>query len=735
MLQDNYNSRGWPMKTASRVFLFFFFSLSLFCPVSAKTLLQARIYFKDKSEMKKVLSLDLDRAYLKYLQYLDIISDSVEVEQLRTAGYQVEVTIADLVSFYQKRMQKALDMGGFHTYSETGAALDSIHNQYPGITTAKIVIGNSLEGRPIWAVKISDNPGTNENEPEVLYTALIHAREPIGIEVLLYFMRYLCQNYSSDSTATYLVNNRELWFIPIINPDGYEFNRQNDPYGGGLWRKNRRLNPVGTYGVDLNRNFGYQWGYDNFGSSPTPGSETYRGTAGFSEPETQVIRAFVDSSAFVLALNYHSYGNYFIYPWGYYNIYTPDHPVFKSIADSVSILNGFLAGTSWEVLYLTNGDSDDWMYGEQIEKNKIFTFTPEVGDQFDGFWPPPDRIVPLCEQQLQPNLFIAYMAGNPYALTAPSAPILMPTDSITSDSFTLTWVDGDSLNPPVSYSLMEMENLIINKSDGESGSSGWDTIGFSMSTSKSYSPTHSYFSGSGNNLDNYHTTSDFISVQSNDSLTFWCYYSIEDGYDYLYLEVSEDGISFHSIPGNITTNDNPNGVNFGNGITGSSGGWTQGIFDLNQFAGKDILLRFHYLTDESIADSGFWVDDIYPVSQFQQTRLLADSISQKNFQVKKRCSGVFYYKIKGKNSLGKESLWSKRIRVPVGLSFVRGDANADGKVLLADIVYLVSYLFKQGPAPAQLSSADANFDGKANLADIVFLVSYLFKSGPSPCGN
>jgi hypothetical protein len=218
-------------------------------------------------------------------------------------------------------------------------------------------------------------------------------------------------------------------------------------------------------------------------------------------------------------------------------------------------------------------------------------------------------------------------------------------------------------------------------------------------------------------------------------LTFWCYYKIESGYDYLYLEASEDGSRFYSIPGNITTNDNPNSLNFGNGITGSSGGWVKGIFDLSQFWGKDVLLRFHYKTDESIADSGFWVDDIYPVAQFQKSTLLADTISQKRYLVKKRCSGIYYYKLKAKDAQGQESPWSSRIRVAVGLNFVRGDANTDSKVTISDIVYLVSYLFKGGPAPVSWLSGDVNYDGKVSIADIVYLVNYLFKGGPAPCVN
>ncbi len=723
------------MKRLFKISSFIIFILTLCSSVYAERYMQARIHFKDKAEMKKVLSLDLDRAYLKYGEYLDIVTDSAEVKELGALGYQVEVIIEDLVQYYQKRMKKALDMGGFHTYDETGLALDSLHNQYPQITSSKITIGFSLEGKPIWGMKISDNPDINENEPEVLYTALIHAREPITIEVLLYFIQYLCANYGSDSLATYLVNNREMWFVPIINPDGYEFNRQIAPGGGGMWRKNRRLNSGGSYGVDLNRNFGYMWGYDNVGSSYVQSSETYRGTGPFSEPETQVIRAFVDSSEFVLALNYHSYGNYFLYSWCYDELYTPDQQLFKSIGDSVSALTGFWAGTSWEVLYNTNGDSDDWMYGEQTEKNKIFAFTPEVGDEYDGFWPDPSRITPLCELMLEPNLLIAILAENPYMIFLPNPPVLAELDSVATDSFTLSWIHSDTLNPAVSYTLMELKNLNVESYDGESGTSGWDLGGFTLSTVKSYSPTHSLFSGSGDDLDNYTVTSDFISILLGDTLTFWCNYDIEQDYDYLYVEVSLDGKTFQSVPGNITTNDNPNGQNLGNGITGNSGGWIKGIFDLSQFEGNDILLAFYYKTDESMTYSGFYVDDIYPIAKFQRSSVLADAISQNSYLVQRKCSDVYYYKVKAKDAQGQESLWSKRERVAVGLDFIRGDTNSDDKVSLSDIVFLINYLFKFGPAPAHPQSGDANYDGKVSLSDIVYLINYLFKSGPAPCVN
>ncbi len=167
-------------------------------------------------------------------------------------------------------------MGGYYTLAEIEADLDEMFQLYPSLITQKFSIGTSIEGRTIWAVKISDNPNISENEPAVGFDALVHAREPQSMATQMYFMWYLLENYGTDPEATYLVNNREIYCVPCFNPDGYEYNRQTDPNGGGYWRKNRRDNGGGCYGIDLNRNFGYMWGYDNIGSSPDPCSETYQ---------------------------------------------------------------------------------------------------------------------------------------------------------------------------------------------------------------------------------------------------------------------------------------------------------------------------------------------------------------------------------------------------------------------------------------------------------------------------
>jgi hypothetical protein len=290
---------------------------------------------------------------------------------------------------------------------------------YPNIITQKFQIGSTIENRPMYAVKISDNPNINEDEPQVHINALIHAREPAGMMAVMYYMYYLLENYGTDPEVTYLVNNREIYFIPCMNPDGYEYNRSTNPNGGGQWRKNRRNNG-GSFGVDLNRNWGYMWGYNNTGSSGTPSSETYRGTAPFSEPENQAVRNLCLQKNFKTALNYHTYSNLLLYPWGYINQPSPDNALFVEYSNDMVAFNGYQNGQPPVILYDVNGATDDWMYGEQDAKPKIISMTPEVGSSSDGFWPAQSRIFPLAMENLKPNLYITWVAGGYVSMVNPS---------------------------------------------------------------------------------------------------------------------------------------------------------------------------------------------------------------------------------------------------------------------------------------------------------------------------
>ncbi|HEX4958088.1 MAG TPA: M14 family zinc carboxypeptidase [Lacibacter sp.] len=344
------------------------------------------------------------------VQYLidDISADFVK---RNTASFKEALRIANTTSVPPGFNYGS--MGGYLTLSEIEKELDSLKLNYPSLITTKVSIGSSLEGRPIWMVKISDNPDVDENEPKVFLNGLIHAREPVSMTNLIYFMQFILTNYNSDPELQCLINNRQIYVVPCTNPDGYAHNQTTNPNGGGMWRKNRRNNGDGTFGVDLNRNFGFNWGYDNTGSSPTTSSDSYRGTAGFSEPETQVIRDFCLAHQFGNVINHHSYANTFNTPWGYINQATPDNTHFMRWGNDACAENGYAVGTSYQNLgYVLNGGANDWMYGEQVLKNKIFAAVMESGSSSDGFWPVQSRIIPLNQAALLTNIKTCWAAGD-----------------------------------------------------------------------------------------------------------------------------------------------------------------------------------------------------------------------------------------------------------------------------------------------------------------------------------
>jgi len=352
-----------------------------------------------------------------------------EIDAIKKAGFQTKVLIKDAVKHYADRNSASLhekltaagacnsipailpahfrlgSYGGHFTYTEMLSILDSMQTLYPSIISVKQAIDTfrTTEGRPIYMVKISNRPTVYDSlRPQALYTAVHHAREPGSLTALIFYMWYLLENYSTDAHIKSIVDNTELYFIPCLNPDGYEYNIATNPSGGGLWRKNRRDNGDGTAGVDLNRNYAHFWAFDDFGSSPFTSSDVYRGPSAFSEPETQAIKWLSEQRRFLYNLNYHSFGNHVIYPWGYVgSLLTPDSTQFQECGAYLTEGIPYRYGTGDQTVgYVTNGDSNDWMYGEQTTKNKILSFTPEIGPQSSGFYPPISDIIPDCQTNL-----------------------------------------------------------------------------------------------------------------------------------------------------------------------------------------------------------------------------------------------------------------------------------------------------------------------------------------------
>ncbi|MGC5232779.1 M14 family metallopeptidase [Streptomyces albogriseolus] len=287
----------------------------------------------------------------------------------------------------------------YHNYAEMNAEIDQRIAAYPSIMS-KRVIGKSYQGRDIVAVKVSDNVGADEAEPEVLFTHHQHAREHLTVEMALYLLRELGAGYGGDARITKMVQEREIWIVPDLNPDGGEYDIATGSYRS--WRKNRQPNSGSSYvGTDLNRNWDYRWGCCG-GSSGSTSSETYRGSAPESAPEVKVVADFVRSRVvggvqqIKAGIDFHTYSELVLWPFGYtYSDTTTgmtadDHAAFKAVGQKMAASNGYTAQQSSD-LYITDGSIDDYLWGA----HKIFGYTFEMYPRSasgGGFYPPDEVI-------------------------------------------------------------------------------------------------------------------------------------------------------------------------------------------------------------------------------------------------------------------------------------------------------------------------------------------------------
>jgi len=310
----------------------------------------------------------------------------------------------------------------YHDYAEMVAVLQQTAANYPTIMSL-FSVGLTYEGRTIWAVKISDNVGVDEDEPEVLLNFHQHAREHLAVEQGLYVLSMLTDEYGVDPRITSIVNSREIWLLFDLNPDGGEYDIATGSYAS--WRKNRQPNAGSSYvGTDLNRNWSYNWGCCG-GSSGTPSSDTYRGAAPFSAPETAAVRDFVNSRVIngvqqiKANIDFHTYGELILWPYGYTYTDVPadmnqdDHDVFVAMGQAMARSNGYTPQQSSD-LYITDGDITDWLYGV----HRIFTYCFEmypVGSS-PGFYPPDEVIPTETARNRSAVLYLIEKAGCVYSM-------------------------------------------------------------------------------------------------------------------------------------------------------------------------------------------------------------------------------------------------------------------------------------------------------------------------------
>jgi hypothetical protein len=568
-------------------------------------------------------------------------------------------------------------LGAYHSYSEALAEMASYaaaHTEIARLDT----LGASLEGRPIVAIEISDNPGADEGEPEAFLNGCHHARELMSVEVPLYVMRRLLDGYGVDPALTSLVDSRRIWIVPVANPDGYVYVEGHS--GGqpsGWWRKNRRPNPDGSFGVDLNRNYGFEWGYDDVGSSATPSSETYRGAAAFSEPETQVLRDFIDAREFSVSLSFHSYGNLVLYPWGYDRLDAPDNGVFFALGDSIGVQNGYRVGNpKSNAIYLTNGGIDDWLYGDGSLKPPLYGFTIELNSAEEGGFDPPETLIaPTCAANWGGVLTLLRYADEPRRVLGPTRPESPRAVVGSGGTVRLRWSYSapDPSNLAARHDVRRIAQVVRALDDAEAGPADWDSLRFSWSTARRQDGTHSYWSGSSDNRESILASKASLDVAMNDSLVAWAWWDLESGFDYWYAQASIDGgATWHSLAGTHTTNLNPSGQNEGFGVTGSSGGFVRAAFSLLPFGGKQALLRFRCVTDAANHGEGLYLDDVTPDPRYTGVQLADTGSPDSESTLTPIPTQPTWLQVRGRDGEGQPSLWSERVLFSPAVASVAG---------------------------------------------------------------
>ena len=642
-----------------------------------------------------------------------------EIEKMLSLNFDYEILINDVTHFYKQRnklsnksaknifceenenilvtpenydFKPSDDFGGFYTYNEMLNELDDMHSLYPEIISARSDIKDetfsssphiheTYEGRYLQWVKISDNPNISEGEPQILYTALHHAREPASLQQLIYFMWYLLENYDSNDSIKQIIDNSELFFVPCVNPDGYIFNETIEPNGGGMWRKNTR----DSHGVDNNRNYSYidengNEVWNTSGTSSNPYGSTYAGDGPFSESENRAIRYFVESNNFKIALNNHTYGNLLLYPYGYdYNQTTEDDDIFQFISSALVSENNYDNIISAD-LYPAAGDSDDFMYGMLNTENnqvreKIFAMTPEIGS---SFWPQASTIEDICKGMLHLNLTAAKMIGN-YAslkdftenfissntfsanfelqrlgiidngsfniqIEPISSNIISTTPEININSLNIGEIINGSFQIELNESTNSGEDVIFkyildngsfseeiivkkifgapillfedesdNYSDYWTIDSSWSET-FEEYNSPQTSITDSPYSNYSNNaLETINLLNDInLSGYSYAEINFNAKWNIESGYDYVQIEISNDGgASWEPQCGKYTRKgietqedalDEPL-------YDGNQGEWVNESILLTDYIDQEISIRFKLKSDGGLRRDGFYYDD------------------------------------------------------------------------------------------------------------------------------
>ncbi|MFO0838056.1 MAG: M14 family zinc carboxypeptidase [Phycisphaerae bacterium] len=386
------------------------------------------------------------------------------MDALKASNLPFEVVLDNVQTLIDREQRELALRGGpwfdnYKTYDEINAYIDTLVALRPDLVT-KIVIGQSLQNRTVYGMKIT-GPGV-ATRPAIFYNGCQHAREWISPMTTMYIADHLVREYDTNPRVHEALDKLTYYIVPISNPDGYVYTWTNVR----LWRKNRRDNGDGTFGVDTNRNWSIGWG--GSGSSGLGSDDTYRGTAPFSEPETQIQRDFAIAHPEIVAhIDFHSYSQLILSPYGYNTSEpaAPDGPTFRDLdarfAAAIASIHGqtYVAGPTGATLYIASGAMSDWTY----EARGVWGWGVELRDTgASGFVLPASEIVPTGEENFElvlqmadvfeDSLQIRFPNGVPATIQAGGQTIdveIAPLyDTVQASSPTLYWrVAGGSFAP------------------------------------------------------------------------------------------------------------------------------------------------------------------------------------------------------------------------------------------------------------------------------------------------
>ena len=547
---------------------------------------------------------------------VDFVANSYERSLLHEYGLFATTRIADMEGFYRARNGSSRSMGGFYTWDEATLWIDSLVAANPSITSVQS-IGDTYEGRPQRVVKISVNNSFDDDDPSMAnawYDGLIHAREGAAMRNVRYWMMWLCSNYQrsgySGYQATWLLENREIWCLPVNNVDGWVQNETTNPGGGGMHRKNMNWTAGGD-GVDLNRNWSVDWG--GAGSSGDPGSQTYRGTGPLSEPEASNIDTFWQSHIPAQMHSTHTYSNVLIYPWGWTSAPTTNAAAYSTQGE---MMVQWATGEEHYISYYfgpSAGNTRDHAYGLY----GAMSWNHETGASFAGFWPSATEVVKLSRRNLRSYLVTACLAGCPYTPHEPGVPVVDNIGSV-SVPFTINWNDAAHADY---YALQRLSGYQLLVDDhGDSGP--FDRVNWIMTTSQHHSGTQSYVSNGTGDM----TWQQSVTIPANGGgrISFWSEqdisyqgafsYSPDAGSNWYYLQTfSRDDMT-----------------------------WRFNIHELDEFQGQTLMFRWESYGSSSSCK--LYIDDV-KIEVWDNNEIHADDISGSQYTVTALNNGDYYFRV------------------------------------------------------------------------------------------